>query len=896
MTVALSAYGDVTLDGTLGRAGALPGPNYAITADLGRQVGGNLFHSFGQFSINTGESATFSGPNSVSNIIGRVTGGNVSFIDGALRSTIPGANLYLLNPAGVLFGEHAQLDVPGSFHGSTADYLRLSDGGRFDARTPGNSVLTVAPVEAFGFLGDAPGRIDINGSFLQVPEGQTLSLIGGDITLTNATLYAPAGRINLASVGSAGEVIPTDADLAMPGFGRLGTLTMERDPTVERIKMDRGGPLGERPLADLDTSGEGGGAIFIRGEQWFSQGGRVYADTYGAQAGQDINILVSDAVTLQSGGAIRAFTLAEGDAGSVTISARNLRVDGQGSHGRTGITSNAFTGITSSAGPDSTGAGGDVHLTVAETLSLFNGGQIEAGTYAEGDAGSVTISARNLRVDGQGLELLSTSGIASIAYPGSTGAGGDVHLTVAETLSLRNGGVIAAVTFAEGDAGSVIISTRNLSIFNSGGIAALTFAEGDAGSVTISARNLVVDGQGSSGSWAWVNHSDTGITSSAVGPNSTGAGGDVHLTVAETLSLFNGCVIDAGTWGAGDAGSVTISARNLVVDGNGLELFSSSAITSNAYPGSTGAGGDVHLTVAETLSLRNGGAIAAGTWGEGDAGSVTINACHLVVDGQGLELTGISSGTFPDSTGAGGDAHLTVAETLSVLNGGGISVASLGAGNAGDLTITARHLNLANSSSISAISEHTTGGNLFINAEHLKLLDGSEISSSVAGNELSEGGNVTLNSTNVVALNGSRITAQANQGQGGNIILNAEVFLHDAASVDEVLNASSQVAGNDGTVQNNAPTTDISGSLTALPARYLNAADRLSHRCGMGDPDSRSRFTVQGRGALPPGPDEPATTPATGCRSEPLALAHATPPASVITATPTTITSGFGDR
>ncbi|MBK8534014.1 MAG: filamentous hemagglutinin N-terminal domain-containing protein [Candidatus Competibacteraceae bacterium] len=141
----------VTLDGSVGRAGALPGPNYQITADLGRQVGGNLFHSFGQFSITTGESATFSGPNSISNIIGRITGGQSSFIDGAIRSTIPGANLYLLNPAGVLFGEHATLDVPGSFHVSTADYVKLSDGGHFDARNLGNSVLTVAPVAAFGF-------------------------------------------------------------------------------------------------------------------------------------------------------------------------------------------------------------------------------------------------------------------------------------------------------------------------------------------------------------------------------------------------------------------------------------------------------------------------------------------------------------------------------------------------------------------------------------------------------------------------------------------------------------------------------------------------------------------------------------------------------------------------
>jgi filamentous hemagglutinin family protein len=836
----------VTLDGTLGRAGPLAGPNYAITADLGKQVGGNLFHSFGQFSIHTGESATFSGPNSVSNIIGRVTGGNVSFIDGALRSTIPGANLYLLNPAGVLFGEHARLDVPGSVHVSTADYLKLGDGGRFDARTPANSLLTVAPVEAFGFLGDAPGRIDINGSFLQVPEGQTLSLIGGDVTLTDATLYAPAGRINVAAVASAGEVIPTDTDLTLQGFGALGTLVIEHDPTAERPMVDRGEPWGEMPLADLDTSGEGGGAIFIRGGRWVSRGGWVFANTYDARSGRDIDILVTDAVTLQSGGAIRAVTFAEGDAGSVTLSARNLLVDGQNSKFLTGIDSSTY-------GP--TGAGGDVHLTVAETLSILNGGIIGTVTWGAGDAGSVTVSARNLLVDGHGQAYNAFTGIVTNAIEDSTGAGGDVHLTVAENLSILNGGAINTDTNGAGDAGSV----------------------------TVSAGNLLVDEQGY-------------IASNT---NSTGAGGDVHLTVAETLSLFNSGQISAGTWGAGDAGSVAISTRNVVVDGQGLEVFSKSAISSGAYPGSTGAGGNVELNVAENLSLSNGGVIDTGTWGAGNAGSVTISARNLVVDGNGLELfstSAITSTAYPDSTGAGGNVHLTVAETLSVFNGGAILVGSLGKGNAGNLSITTPHLTLADGSKIWAISEHTTGGNLFINADHLKLLDDSEISSSVAGNELSEGGNVGINSTNVVALNGSRITAQANQGQGGNIILNAEVFLHDAASVDEVLNASSQVAGNDGTVQNNAPTTDISGSLTALPARYLNAADRLSHRCGAGDLEDRSRFTVQGRGSLPPGPDEPATTPATGCRSEPLALARATPPASVITATLTTVTSGFGDR
>ena len=109
----------ITVDGRLSAARTLAGPNYAIGPELGRQVGPNLFHSFGRFGLNTGESATFSGPASVGNVIGRVTGGAPSSIDGTVRSAIPGANLYLINPAGVVFGPNARVDVPGSFHATT---------------------------------------------------------------------------------------------------------------------------------------------------------------------------------------------------------------------------------------------------------------------------------------------------------------------------------------------------------------------------------------------------------------------------------------------------------------------------------------------------------------------------------------------------------------------------------------------------------------------------------------------------------------------------------------------------------------------------------------------------------------------------------------------------------
>jgi filamentous hemagglutinin family protein len=123
----------IAVDGSLKPAQPLSGPNYIISADLGKQIGGNLFHSFGRFSLQSSpvrESATFTSDGStgkISNVIGRVTGGTVSSIDGLIRSTITGANLYLINPNGIVFGPNAKVDVSGSFHASTADYIKMSD-------------------------------------------------------------------------------------------------------------------------------------------------------------------------------------------------------------------------------------------------------------------------------------------------------------------------------------------------------------------------------------------------------------------------------------------------------------------------------------------------------------------------------------------------------------------------------------------------------------------------------------------------------------------------------------------------------------------------------------------------------------------------------------------------
>jgi filamentous hemagglutinin family protein len=148
----------ITPDGTLGTTVLQTGNIYDING--GRIIGQvNQFHSFGQFSVGTGDVASFNGPAGIRNVVSRVTGGLGSNIDGTVASTIAGANLFLLNPAGIMFGPNAQLSVTGSFHASTGDYIKLGNDGIFYADPARASLLTVSPPSAFGFLTSNPGPI-----------------------------------------------------------------------------------------------------------------------------------------------------------------------------------------------------------------------------------------------------------------------------------------------------------------------------------------------------------------------------------------------------------------------------------------------------------------------------------------------------------------------------------------------------------------------------------------------------------------------------------------------------------------------------------------------------------------------------------------------------------------
>src|SRR3712207_3913368 len=129
-----AALAEVATDGTLGRRVRLAGKDVEVGADLGRVRGRNLFHSFERFGVARGGRVTFTGPGGIDNVVSRVTGGEPSRIEGTLASRVPGADLWLVNPSGIVFGPGARLDVPGSFHASTADEVRFEDGAVFNAR------------------------------------------------------------------------------------------------------------------------------------------------------------------------------------------------------------------------------------------------------------------------------------------------------------------------------------------------------------------------------------------------------------------------------------------------------------------------------------------------------------------------------------------------------------------------------------------------------------------------------------------------------------------------------------------------------------------------------------------------------------------------------------------
>jgi filamentous hemagglutinin family protein len=438
----------ITLDGTLGPQITLPGPNYQIGAKLGQQHGSNLFHSFSDFNILLGERVMFTGPDSINNIISRVTGGQVSHLNGLLCSTIPRADIYLINPAGIHFGPYASVDILGSFHASSAEILRFEDGSTFNASQLENSTLTVASVTAFGFLTDSPSTLTIENSQLSVPEKQSFSLFGGDITIKQAQLQAPFGRLNLASVAHEGEIALKPQALKLTG--PRGNITIQD--------------------SQINLNGKGGGAIYLQGGQIVIRESEIEASTLGTAAGRGINIR-ADQLTMK-GGYLRTGTQGTGRGSEIDIEAGSINLETgaqlitttvrQGPEGKITLTIADTLPITgkkrdgipsiiriSVADSSAIGDGGDIDIN-AQQITLAAGDQILINFLSgQGGGGNLILTATDtLLITGEGSDGNASSVVTSV-QPSATGTGGDIKVD-AQQITLETGGQISVSTFGQG--------------------------------------------------------------------------------------------------------------------------------------------------------------------------------------------------------------------------------------------------------------------------------------------------------------------------------------------------------------------------------------------------------------------------------------------------------------
>jgi filamentous hemagglutinin family protein len=785
-----AGWAQVVLDGTLGASGPLTGPDFSITADLGLRRGNNLFHSFSQFDLKAGDTAAFSGPGNIQNILSRVTGSQASRIDGTIRSDIVGANFYLINPKGVVFGPNAVVDVSGAFAASGADYLKLADDARFVAALDADdSVLSSAPVAAFGFLSGSGGGIEVHGS-LTAGRDASLSLVGSSVSIRDgARLEAANGQIQLRGVGLAGEVeVPPPGPVGIPG----DTLP------------DRGG---------------GAGSIVIRGGRLVINDATINATT----SGGEVDVALTGSMEVVNGGQIVTGSTGTTRGGSILIDVPELSVDGQD-----GPLPTRIAAETRSGNPEA--VGGNIVLN-AESVEVRRGAEISVSSFGAANAGRLEINAGILRMEGSDRPRFPTevSANASPVIGGPSGAGGQIVIRTDSVEISKFAGILAA-TVGDAAAGAVDIETGQLKLVD-GAVTTFTASAGSGGEIRIRASELTLDGP-----FATISAFTTGLD----GQSPAGNGGVIRIE-AGRLELLNDAGISATTIGDGRGGNIEITAGAMLLDAATFQPGSIPGITAASNPpffgnSEGGKGGDISIE-AGALTLRNGMIISTSTATAGDGGNIHIAAESVDMDSR----SSIQSESH--NVGVAGTISLASAADIRLNNQSVIST-SAPQSSGGDIQVEAGDEIRLVDSQITAQAGPGGGGNISVMAPSLiYLLDGTLTAQAVG-----DGGNLNIDPVFFI-LNRSSLISRSSSANGGNITILSDYFFLSGSTID-----ASAPFGLPGTVSVSAPEVDLSGSLIGLPSSLLGIDTQLRPDCAVRGTENISSFVVLGRGGLPPTP------------------------------------------
>jgi filamentous hemagglutinin family protein len=858
------ALAQITPDNTLSNESSIVNTRDASSdsIDGGAIRGQNLFHSFLEFNVDAGRGVYFSNPDAVTNIFSRVTGNDVSDILGTL-GVDGAANLFLINPNGIIFGEGASLDVNGSFAATTASGIEFGEQGFFSATNPeAPQLLTINP-SAYLFNQVAPGAIAINSqaaadfnpspSFddnffgLRVPDNQSLLLLGGNVNADGGGLVANGGRIDIGAVAGKGII----------GLNNNGSLNIPDSISRGDVSLTNG--------AGFLVAGGGGGDIAIAAnnislDSASSLNAGIFSNlgSPNAQAG-DINLNAKGAISVNTSEIYNFVNQgAKGNAGNINVETQKLNIqnntiiaaynDGEGNVGDFRILADDSIKVSGDSflsnlvNYNGTGSAGDFRIQT-KSLVLENQGTISVENRGFGNTGDLIIKTKTLQ---------SKDSSISVNLRGTGGNAGDLKVNASERIELSGellnndgsilspGGIKNQVDIGgKGQGGNLAVETPILSVSNGSKVQAATFGIGNPGKLLIRASEVKVFDTPNS-----QNQFNTGIFAGILqDPRITELpqGKETSLTIdTEKLSVRGGAEVSTQTQGKANAGDIFIQARDsveVVGSKNGNSSFIGSEVNS---PGSitvnteeiTGQGGNVTIKTGQ-LNVRDGGRITASTFATGDAGNVKIEASNSVILSE--DGSGIFAEAAPNVKGRGGN-----------------------------LTIQTGKFFINKNAQISAKTEFGEGGNIFLQVNNNLILRNNSTISSQAGKN-ANGGNINITADAVIAFDDSDIFAFAADGQGGNITLNTPAYFAENFTLNSLTRDPDLLENNSradinatGAVSGNVSIPDVSfiqNSLNDLPNNSINTDELVANSCvsPVGN-RQEGKFIITGKGGLPARP------------------------------------------
>ncbi|MEH2290087.1 two-partner secretion domain-containing protein [Nostoc sp.] len=774
----------ITPDGTLPNNSNVKLENNTFKITGGSQARGNLFHSFKDFSVPTGSEVFFNNPANIQNIISRVTGNSISNIDGLIRANGT-ANLFLINPNGIIFGENARLNIGGSFFATSANSMKFTDGFEFSAKNPQSTPLLTINVPIGLQFGSNAGNISVERSNLQVNPAKSLILVGGNMSMDGGKLVAPSGSVELGGV--VGE----------------NTVRLFSNGDFLGLNFPQGVPQADVSLtnqAEVNVLASSGGSIAVNAANLnISEGSQLITGISGVgssktQAG-DIKINATGIVAIANSSNISNQVLknAVGNSGNININADSLSLSknsflaastkGQGNAGNVTINTNSLSvfedSFLAASANGKKGDAGNININARDRVLFDRGGQAYTNVTTKGKGGDISISTGLLTVTNGSQLNASTAGV---------GDAGNISFNI-KSFFVTNNSEVTASTSGVGNAGNITIDTDSLSVANESFLAASANGQGNAGNITIDARDTA---SFENGAKVYTDLNQLSGDATQV----KGDGGDIKIT-SRLLSLTNGSQLNASTAGVGDAGNISFNIKSFFVTNN-------SEVTAST----SGVGNAGNITIdTDSLSVANESFLAASANGQGNAGNITIDARDTASFENGAKVYTDVNQLAGDTTqveGKGGDIKI-ISGSLSLTNGAQLISNTQGEGDAGNITIDTGTLSVAGKSFLAASANGEKGdaGNITINAGDRVLFDRGSAFSNVGicsliavGCTLSNntikgnGGNVRINAPSLQLINSSFLATGVGddnnlekkvEGNAGKI----SIHLRDGLSLDQ---------------------------------------------------------------------------------------------------------------